>query len=210
MTDFAREQRAALVEALRAAGPEAPTLCAGWTARDLAAHVVTRERRADAAAGILLKALAPRLARVQAEFAALPWDELLALVVAGPPRRSVFALPGVQELANLVEFFVHCEDVRRAQPGWEPRTVAPELSEALWKRLSPASKLARRRCPAPLVLRRPDGQALVVRKGGPAVTVVGEPGELVLFLSGRQEHTIVQTEGPLEAVAAVRAAKFGL
>lgn len=210
MTDFAREQRAALVEALRAAGPEAPTLCAGWTARDLAAHVVTRERRADAAAGILLKALAPRLARVQAEFAALPWDELLALVVAGPPRRSVFALPGVQELANLVEFFVHCEDVRRAQPGWEPRTVAPELSEALWKRLSPASKLARRRSPAPLVLRRPDGQALVVRKGGPAVTVVGEPGELVLFLSGRQEHTIVQTEGPLEAVAAVRAAKFGL
>jgi uncharacterized protein (TIGR03085 family) len=210
MTDFARAQRAALVEALRAAGPDAPTLCDGWTARDLAAHVVTRERRVDAAAGLVVKALAPRLARVQAEFAALPWDELLALVVAGPPRRSVFGLPGVDELANLVEFFVHCEDVRRARPGWEPRVLEPEVSEALWRRLGAMAKLARRRCPAPLVLRRPDGQSLVVHKGGPPVTVVGEPGELVVFMTGRQGHAVVESEGPSEAVAAVRSAKFGV
>ncbi|NUR57308.1 MAG: TIGR03085 family protein [Catenulispora sp.] len=210
MTDFAREQRAALIEALREAGPEAPTLCAGWTARDLAAHVVTRERRADAAAGIVVKALAPRLARVQGEFAALPWDELLALVVAGPPRRSLFALPGVDELANFVEFFVHCEDVRRAGPGWEPRVLAPPVSEALWRRLSAMSRMVRRHCPAPLVVRRLDGQSVVVRKGSSPVTVVGEPGELVLFLSGRQGHSVVQTEGPEEAVVAVRGAKFGV
>ncbi|GAA2016840.1 TIGR03085 family metal-binding protein [Catenulispora yoronensis] len=209
-THFAREERAALVEALRAAGPDAPTLCEGWTARDLAAHVVARERRADAAGGILLKSLAPRMARVQAEFAALPWEELVGLVVAGPPRKSLFSLPGVDELANLVEFFVHGEDVRRARGGWEPRVLPPEVAEALWRRVSGLAKLVGRRSPVGLVARRPDGQSVVVRKGAPVATVTGEPGELVVFLSGRQGHAVVELEGPEEAVAAVRGAKFGV
>jgi uncharacterized protein (TIGR03085 family) len=209
MTHFAREERAALIEALREAGPDAPTLCEGWTTRDLAAHVVARERRADAA-GIVIKSLAPRFARVQAQYAALPWDELLALVVAGPPKKSVFSIPGVDELANLVEFFVHCEDVRRAAGGWEPRRLEPEVSEALWRRVSALGRLMGRRSPVGLVVRRPDGQSVVVRKGVPVATVTGEPGELVVFLSGRQQHAVVQAEGPAEAVAAVRGAKFGV
>ncbi|WP_344658605.1 TIGR03085 family metal-binding protein [Catenulispora subtropica] len=209
MTHFARVERAALIEALRDAGPDAPTLCEGWTARDLAAHVVARERRADAA-GIVIKSLAPRLARVQAEYAALPWDELLGLVVAGPPRKSVFSIPGVDELANLVEFFVHCEDVRRARGGWEPRRLESGVVEALWRRVGGMAKLVGRRSPVGLVVRRPDGQSVVVRKGAPVATVTGEPGELVVFLSGRQGHAVVEVEGPEEAVAAVRGARFGV
>ncbi|NUP53539.1 MAG: TIGR03085 family protein [Catenulispora sp.] len=209
-THFAREERAALVQALRGAGPDAPTLCEGWTCRDLAAHVVARERRVDAAGGIVIKALAHRTARVQAEFAALPWDELLALVVAGPPRRSVFSVPGVDEVANLVEFFVHCEDVRRAQPGWEPRMLDAGVGEALWRRVSGMGRLMGRRSPVGLVVRRPDGQSVVARKGTPVATVVGEPEELVLFLSGRQQHAVVHVEGSPEAEAAVRGAKFGM
>ena len=123
MATHARAERAHLAQALTEAGPEAPTLCEGWTTRDLAAHVVVRERRVDAAAGIMIKALAPRLARVQAEFAARPWPELLDMVAAGPPRRSLFGLAPIDEAANVVEFFVHCEDVRRAKPGWEPRLL---------------------------------------------------------------------------------------
>ncbi|WP_346995752.1 maleylpyruvate isomerase N-terminal domain-containing protein, partial [Dietzia sp. SLG310A2-38A2] len=42
---LAQRERSALVETMRAAGPEAPTLCAGWTTRDLAAHLVVREAR---------------------------------------------------------------------------------------------------------------------------------------------------------------------
>jgi uncharacterized protein (TIGR03085 family) len=210
MTHYARHERAALVQALRQAGPDAPTLCEGWTARDLAAHVVTRERRADAAAGIVVKALASRTARVQAEFAARPWEELLAMVAEGPSRRSVFALPAVDELANLIEFFVHCEDVRRARPGWEPRPLDADVAEALWRRLSGTARLTGRRSPAGLVLRRPDGQAVVARKGAPVVTVTGEPGELAVFTSGRQSHAVVQLEGPEAAVAAVRGAKLGV
>jgi uncharacterized protein (TIGR03085 family) len=210
MSTYARTERAALVQALTAAGPDAATLCQGWTARDLAAHVVVRERRMDAAGGIVVKALADRLARVQAEFAARPWEELLGLVAAGPSRRSLFGVAAVDEAANLVEFFVHCEDVRRARGGWEPRVLDAGLVEALWKRASGTARLMGRRAPAGLVLRRPDGQTVVAHKGAPVVTVTGEPGELVMFMSGRQGHSVVEVEGPADAVAAVRAAKFGV
>ena len=62
---------------MRAAGPEAPTLCAGWTTRDLAAHLVVREARPDAAAGIVLPALASRMEELRLREAERPWDELL-------------------------------------------------------------------------------------------------------------------------------------
>ena len=209
-TSHARAERAHLAQALTEAGPDAPTLCAGWTTRDLAAHVVVRERRVDAAGGIVVKALAPRLARVQAEFAARPWPELLDMVASGPPRRSLFGLAPVDEAANTVEFFVHCEDVRRAKPGWEPRLLDPGLTEALWKRSAGLARLMGRRSPAGLVLRRPDGQTAVARKGTPVVTVTAKPGELVMFMSGRQGHAVVEMDGPDDAVAGVRGAAFGL
>lgn len=58
MTAFARSERLALCETLRAVGPDAPTLCEGWLTRDLAAHLVLRESRPDAAPGIVVSALA--------------------------------------------------------------------------------------------------------------------------------------------------------
>ncbi|ACU73468.1 conserved hypothetical protein [Catenulispora acidiphila DSM 44928] len=210
MGTHARAERAHLAQVLTDAGPDAPTLCQGWTTRDLAAHVVVRERRLDAAGGIMMKALAPRLARVQAEFAARPWPELVEMVAAGPSKRSLLGVAAVDEAANVVEFFVHCEDVRRAKPGWEPRVLDPELAEVLWKRASGMAKLVGRRAPAGLVLRRPDGQTAVAHKGAPVVTVTADPGELVMFMSGRQGHSVVEMEGPEQAVAAVRGAKFGL
>ena len=210
MATHARAERAHLVQALTEAGPDAPTLCEGWTTRDLAAHVVLRERRVDAAAGIMMKALAARTERVQAEFATRPWPELLEMIATGPSRRTPLGLKAVDEAANVVEFFVHCEDVLRAKPGWEPRVLDAGLTEALWKRTGGIARLAGRRAPAGLVLRRPNGQTAVAHKGTPVVTLTAEPGEVVLFMSGRQGHAIVEMEGPEDAVAAVRAAKFGL
>lgn len=210
MATHARAERAHLVQALTEAGPDAPTLCEGWTTRDLAAHVVMRERRVDAAAGIMVKAFSQRTERVQAEFAARPWSELLEMLAAGPSRRTPLGLAPIDEAANVVEFFVHCEDVRRAKPGWEPRLLDAGLTETLWKRTAGIARLAGRRAPAGLVLRRPDGQTTVAHKGTPVVTLTAEPGEVVLFMSGRQGHAIVEMDGPEDAVAAVRAAKFGL
>ena len=80
MSTFAKRERLLLADLLEAEGPDAPTLCEGWRTRDLAAHVVVRERRPDAAGGILIKQLAPRLERVMAEFAeGPPHPEQLAI-----------------------------------------------------------------------------------------------------------------------------------
>ncbi|WP_037604741.1 TIGR03085 family metal-binding protein [Streptacidiphilus rugosus] len=210
MPNLGRRERLLLADLLESVGPDAPTLCEGWTTADLAAHVVVRERRPDAAGGLLLKSLAARLARVQAEYLAKPYPELVEAIKAGPPAYSPFRLPGAEDAGNTVEFFVHGEDVRRAQADWSPRVLDQELSESLWKRLSATARVNGRRSPVGLVLRRPDGQTAVARKGTPVVTVTGEPGELLLFSMGRQAHARVECEGPEDAVAQVMETKFGL
>ena len=67
MTRHARSERLALCRTLERVGPDAPTLCPPWRTRDLAAHLVLRERRPDAAPGIWLRAAAGRTRRVQDE-----------------------------------------------------------------------------------------------------------------------------------------------
>lgn len=134
MANHVRGERRRLADLLAAAGPDAPTLCTGWRTRELAAHLLVREGRPDAAPGIQLPLFAGWTARVQAGYARRPYTELLARFRQGPPRLSPFVLPGVDELANTVEYFVHAEDVRRAV-AWEPQAVDPELAELLWRRL---------------------------------------------------------------------------
>ncbi|MDK1474112.1 TIGR03085 family metal-binding protein [Streptomyces sp. 549] len=210
MSTHAKRERLLLADLLENAGPDAPTLCDGWKTRELAAHVVVRERRADAAGGIVIKPLAARLERVQAEFAGKPYEELVQLIRTGPPRLSPFALKQIDEASNTVEFFLHSEDIRRAQPDWRPREVDPVFADALWKRLETAARLYGRKSPVGLVLRRPNGQTAVAHKGTPVVTVTGEPAELLLFASGRQEVADVELDGDKEAVAKIADTPFGL
>ncbi|WP_031068865.1 TIGR03085 family metal-binding protein [Streptomyces sp. NRRL S-118] len=200
MSTHAKRERLLLADLLEAAGPDALTLCEGWKTRDLAAHVVVRERRPDAAAGILIGALRGRLEQVQAEFASKPYEELVQLIRTGPPRMSPYAIKQVDEGANTVEFYVHAEDVRRAQPGWTPRELDPVFADALWSRLDKAARMLCRKVPVGLVLRRPNGQTTVARRGTPVVTVTGEPGELTMFAFGRQDSARVEVEGGKEAV----------
>ncbi|WP_030256388.1 TIGR03085 family metal-binding protein [Streptomyces violens] len=210
MSTHAKRERLLLADLLESAGPDAPTLCEGWTARDLAAHVVVRERRADAAGGLVIKPLASRLERVQAEFAAKPYDELIRLIRTGPPRLSPYSLKQIDEAANTVEFFVHTEDVRRAQPDWTPREMSSVLADALWSRIERMARVLGRKAPVGVVLRRPDGQTAVAHRGTPVVTVTGEPGELTLFLYGRQGTADVELDGDKDAVARLTEAKLGL
>ncbi|MFI0236714.1 TIGR03085 family metal-binding protein [Streptomyces sp. NPDC016845] len=200
MSTHAKRERLLLADLLEAAGPEAPTLCEGWTARDLAAHVVVRERRPDAAGGTLVKQLAPRLERVQNEFAEKPYEELIQLIRTGPPRFSPFALKQLDEAANVVEFYVHAEDVRRAQHDWSPRELDPVFSEVLWSRLERMARVMGRKAPVGLVLRRPDGQTAVAHRGAPVVTVTGEPSELLMYAFGRQDAANVELDGDKTAI----------
>ncbi|MEU4211503.1 TIGR03085 family metal-binding protein [Streptomyces sp. NPDC026206] len=210
MSTHAQRERLLLADLLETVGPNAPTLCDDWRTRDLAAHVVVRERRSDAAAGIVFKPLAARLERVQAEFAAKPYEELIQLIRTGPPRLSPYALKQVDEAANTVEFYVHTEDVRRAQPEWTPREVDPVFADALWSRLERSARLLGRRSPVGLVLRRPDGRTAVAHRGTPVVTVTGEPGELTLFAFGRQDAARVELEGEKDALAKLREGTLGI
>ncbi|MFI1565928.1 TIGR03085 family metal-binding protein [Streptomyces sp. NPDC020490] len=207
MSTFAKRERLLLADLLETAGPEAPTLCEGWLTRDLAAHVVVRERRPDAAGGVLVKPLAPRLERVMAEYAAKPYEELIQLIRTGPPRFSPFSLKQVDEMANTVEFYVHTEDVRRARPDWTPRELDSVFQDALWSRLERSARLLGRGIPTGLVLRRPDGQTTVAHRGTPVVTVTGEPSELLLYSYGRQSVAKVEVEGDKDAIAKLGATK---
>ncbi|GFH35151.1 TIGR03085 family metal-binding protein [Streptomyces pacificus] len=209
MSTHAKRERLLLADLLEAAGPDAPTLCGGWNTRDLAAHIVVRERRPEAA-GIVLGPLRSRLDRVQAEFAAKPYEELIRLIRTGPPKMSPFAIKQVDEASNTVEFYVHAEDVRRAQPGWTPRELDPVFADALWSRLERSARLLGRKAPVGLVLRRPDGQTAVAHRGAPVVTVTGEPGELTMYAFGRQDAAQVEVEGDKEAVDRVGRTQLGM
>ncbi|MFH9015827.1 TIGR03085 family metal-binding protein [Streptomyces sp. NPDC017943] len=207
MSTHAKRERLLLADLLETAGPDAPTLCEGWLTRDLAAHVVVRERRPDAAGGMLIKQLASRLDRVMAEYSDKPYEELIQLIRTGPPRFSPFSLKPVDEASNIVEFYVHTEDVRRAQPDWSPRELDPVFQDALWSRLERTARLMGRGVPTGLVLRRPDGQTAVAHRGTPVVTVTGEPSELVLFSYGRQSAAKVDLAGDENAITKLRQSK---
>ncbi|MGP4083587.1 TIGR03085 family metal-binding protein [Streptomyces sp. KR55] len=207
MSTFAKRERLLLADLLETAGPEAPTLCEGWQTRDLAAHVVVRERRPDAAGGMLIKQLAPRLEKAMEEFTAKPYEELIQLIRTGPPRFSPFQLKQIDEMSNTVEFYVHTEDVRRAQPDWTARELDPVFQDTLWSRLERTARLMGRSAPTGLVLRRPDGQTAVAHRGTPVVTVTGEPSELLLFVYGRQSAAEVDVDGDQDAIAKLQESK---
>ncbi len=209
-TDVARQERQELCDLFLEVGPDAPTLCAGWTTRDLAAHLIVRESRPDAALGILIKPLAGYADSVQSKVAMRPWPELVRDVRTGPPVLSPFRLPGAQGLADPFEFAIHHEDVRRAQPGWSPRALPVGEQDLLWQRLARAGRLLARTSPVGIALRRGDtGEMIIAKPGNPSVTLIGEPLELVLRLYGRRE-CVVDVEGPEDAVARFESARFGV
>ncbi|HUE31789.1 MAG TPA: TIGR03085 family metal-binding protein [Mycobacterium sp.] len=203
----AQRERAALVETMRSVGPEAPTLCEGWNTRDLAAHLVIREYRPDAAPGILIPLFARHTANVQNDVAQhTDWDELVDRVASGPPVYSPLKL--LDPVVNVAEMFIHHEDVRRAQPGWEPRVLEPALASMLRRTLPLMGRLTLAKVPGRLALRTPEGKTMLTTGWGPYVTVTGAPQELLLFSVGRQAR--VEFDGDASAVQAVRHAPKGL
>ena len=203
----AQRERAALVDTIRGVGPDAPTLCEGWTTRDLAAHLVIREYRPDASAGILIPFFASHTANVQDAVAGqTEWDELLSKIASGPPVYSPLKL--LDAVANVAEMFIHHEDVRRAQPGWEPRTLEPALAGSLRRTLPLMGRLTLAKVPGRVALRTAEGKTVLTAGRGPAVTVTGAPEELLLFAVGRRAR--VEFNGDASAVQAVRDAPKGL
>ncbi len=214
---YARNERLALCALLDETGPHAATLCEGWTTLDLAAHLVLREHRPDASIGILGGPLAGYTRRTQETIASrTPYPELITAIRNGPPLLSVFALPGVDERANVIEYFVHHEDVRRAQPDWEPRDLTPGLSELLWQRLR-AARFMLRNAPVGIEFVRDDQSPagpggppvrITAKAKIPVVTVTGPPAELTMWALGRTGAARVRLDGGQADVQALRAASW--
>jgi uncharacterized protein (TIGR03085 family) len=194
-----QSERAALADLLEQLGPDQPTRCEGWTTRDLATHLVVRDRRPDTMPGVVLGGpFAGWTARVSARTARRPFGELVAEVRSGPPAWVPTSWPAVDRLLNTVEMVIHHEDVRRAQPDWSPRELPTAVQDQLW---SSVPLLARGgglpETAGGLVVRRSDvpdgstGSERRLRKGTPATIVTGAPLEVLLWVSGRPDVACV-------------------
>ncbi|MDO7869377.1 TIGR03085 family metal-binding protein [Nocardioides jiangxiensis] len=205
----ARLEREQLCDLALATGPDAPTLCGEWDVRHLMAHLLVRDRQPHNAVGIVARAFASRhddaVARVAGE-------DFATTVGAVRAARSPLALPGVDVLANTIEYFVHHEDIRRrAGAAWSPRELPDATVKALWRALPLVGRLIVRDADIPIQLRRTDtGATLQLRRGPHPVVLVGEVAELVLYLYGRGSVADVAFEGPDAHITALKSADLGL
>jgi len=202
---WASTEKNALVDTLRHTEPTAPTLCAGWDARRLLAHLVQREH--DLRGGVVDAVQRaepghePRLGRL-ADPAATPegYAHLIDRFVAGPPRWSPFRW--ASEQTSLVEYVIHHEDVRRADPAAAPRDIPLSQARGVWRQVPLLARLRMRRSPVAVTLRLPSGEQKVVHRGDDPAVLTGEPVELALYVSGRRSVAKVQVSGPPASVEA--------
>ena len=185
---LSQRERWALCDLLTELGPDSPTLCAGWRSADLAAHLLTRERRPDTALGMMtnlepFKAWTTRVRDGARDTET--WDTLVSRVRSGPPP----LLRPVDPAINTIEYFVHHEDLRRGRPDWQPRQLETADEAELWRRAAAVGQAF----PPPgrgTVGSARSGAAGPVQEGRPHRE--GPVGEVVMWLLGRKEAARVE------------------
>ena len=201
-TSWNVDERAGLVRALEALGPGRPTLCEGWQTQHLAAHVALRDRSPWARSARATDDLAAR-AQDRKVF-----DDLAAEIAAGPRWPS----PGgrAAETMNLLELYVHTQDVVRAQPGGLEAAAEEERSSeheaALWSQFRRAARVIYRRVPTGVILVVTGGPRVVAqrhRRGHGSVVVSGPVTELIMHGFGRGTASSVRIDGSAGDVAAL-------
>ncbi|UIZ91438.1 TIGR03085 family protein [Corynebacterium sp. CNCTC7651] len=185
---FAQKERQRLGELLLEVGPEAPTLNGGWVTRDLAAHLLIRERKPWAAPGMFVSPLEPILDREMDKQKARDYDAVVKEWMSGPPA----LLKPVDAAMNTAEHFIHHEDVRRGGGVVEPREFSQAVNKQLLEWAKRFGTLAFRSSDVPVVLTPPNlppvtlgGKKGVAERGDDVIRVSGEPGELLIWVSGR-------------------------
>lgn len=196
---------AALLATLRATEPRTPTVCEGWEARHMAAHLYLRKHRpwraytqgeASELAELAEEAADPaRYATLIDEFAA-PAARLTPMALAEGPLGN---------LTNHLEYVIHHEDVRRGAGPVEPYARSADQNDAIFGALGAFSRMGLKQVPVGVVLVVPGGRRKVVRKAPDSVAVIGAPVELALVVSGRRRAADVEVVGADDAVEAFEA-----
>lgn len=204
---FASAERRRLADLFHELGPDVPTLCEGWTAHHLAAHLLVRENQPLAAAGMFVSPLAGRLesamqAQLDRDFSAVV-DEW----AAGPGRFNPMRF--ADTVINTAEHFIHHEDLRRGGglAEWEPRDFSQAVDDQLYSSLATIARGLVKGSDKPVVFvaggRKPVVAARgrgITERGDDVVRVSGEPGELLLWAFGR-DVVEVNVEGDVTAVS---------
>ncbi len=188
----------------RAADPDAPTLCAGWSVRHLCAHLVQREHSMLHNVWDQTTTRTPgdeRYMRRLVDAAGTP-DGYAALVQrfeTGPSRHSLMGR--FDEALNLVEYVVHHEDLRRGSGPVPPRQLPPTELDEIWRRARLILKRAYRKAPVGVELAPDSGPVMPVRKGPTAVTLGGSRIDLLLHAFGRRGAADVRVDGSSDGVS---------
>lgn len=185
---FQQKEREKLAHLLLKVGPDAPTLCEGWTTADLAAHLYLRERKPYLAGGYFLPAMKSLTDEAQAKVKQRQYSDVVDEWAAGPP---VFLKP-VDKAMNTSEHFIHHEDVRRGGGEVVPREFSRAVEGDLLKAAKLMGNLSLGKVDVPVVLTPPNhpplslgGKRGVADQGDRVVRVSGDPGELLLWVTGR-------------------------
>lgn len=180
----------------------AETLCAGWDAADIAAHLIVREREPWAAPGLVLGGPFAELTdRRRLAWTARGREALLGGLRAGPPWPLTI---GPLEDSQIVEDWIHEQDVRRGGAGLSTPPPGPALERLLW---AAARRYAARTLAVggDVVIELTDGRRrhrLRSRRmlplatstdATPDVTITGRVAELLLYAVGRDGAEVVMT-----------------
>lgn len=199
---FAQRERSRLAELFLEVGPDAPTLNEGWNTFDLAVHLLIRESKPLALPGMFVDALSSMTEKETSKVKARPYTEVVNEWAAGPP---VWIKP-FDAAMNTAEHFIHHEDVRRGGGEVRPRDFSRTVNAQLLALAKRFGAMTLRKAQAPVILTPPDlppvtlgDKAGVAQRGDDVVRVSGAPGELLLWVSGRNAAEIELT-GALEAL----------
>lgn len=211
---MSQTERSALCDLALQVGEDQPTLCGDWSVKDLVVHLLVRER-SPAAAGIVLSPLSRLTDLESRRFAARDFPVLVEKLRHGPPRWSPYAVGKLDAMFNTLEYFVHHEDIRRAQPDWRPRPLDDDHQRLLWAMIRTAGKGLVRKAPVGVTIENATTASRAVLKspvdgGQDSVVVRGLPSEVVLFLFGRKPQAEVELVGPDQAVAALSGSSLGI
>lgn len=191
---FAQRQRAALADLFEELGPFAPTRCEGWQTQDLAAHLYIRERRLDALPGIGSEKFADRTQRIQQS----ELHKLGFLPIVQAIRTPGWIMRPLDNLVNSSEFFIHHEDVLRA--NGRSQTLTAKEQQHLWPIVKVLARKAQYAYKGQLTLTRTDtGAEQRFGQGDRPIHLSGLPSELLLYLSGREAD--VEVAGEADSLA---------